>query len=190
MIELAPLDAESLCPPVEPIDSLVRRRHQQRPLGAVPAAPPFLNATALHLVAGSSVEAALLVVDDGDVGVATTEAKACLAFPVVGEAMDPVELCGVEPFDEMAEHAASPNGGELQRIADECEPPSLIIGKLSERSEACGGHHAGLVDNDGGSCRQVVAMLRRSSESVLDDQLVKRVGVGAGLICQHGGGVR
>ena len=82
-----------------------------------------------------------------------------VAFPVVGEAVDLVELDGAVGVDEVVEHAASADGGELHRVTDQGDAPASVVGEGGEVVEAVGGDHAGLVDDHGRSGREVVAVI-------------------------------
>ena len=128
-----------------------------------------------------------LVVDLADLDVTAPQSEAGVAFPVVVEAVDAVELDGAERVDEQSEHAAAADGGELQRVADERDPPALHVGEVGQFGELGGGHHPGLVDDDGRPDRQVVAPFGWPVEPVLDEELVERVGLHAGLGGEHFG---
>ncbi len=131
------------------------------------------------------MEPTLVVVDLGNLDLATTEAEAGVAFPVVVEAVDSVEFDGVVRVDEQFEHAASADGGELERVADEDDAPLLLVGKRCEFGELRCRHHPGLVDDDGRPGGQVVLVIRWPVEAMLDEQLVERVGGDAGLVLQY-----
>ncbi len=170
---------------VEFVDGVVGRRHEERCPAGFSFHPPAGDGGGADVVLGAAVEAVVVVVELCDVGVATAESEAGVAFPVVVEAVDPVEFDGVVGVDEEAEHATSTDGGELHRVADEDDSPALSIGQLCEFGELLGGGHAGFVDDERRSRRQVVAMVRRPLGGVFDEELVERVGHDAGLLLQH-----
>ena len=147
--------------------------------------PPAGDGLRSHPLLGSAVEAAVVVVQLGDVGVAATESEAGVAFPVVVEAVDSVEFDGVVGVDEEAEHAASADGGELHRIADEDDSPLLAVGERCEFGELRRGGHSRFVDDEGRAGGQVVAVVGWTVAAVLDEQLVERVGDDAGLVLEH-----
>jgi hypothetical protein len=92
-----------------------------------------------------------MVVQLGDVGVAAAQSEAGLAFPVVVESVDSVEFDSVVGVDEETEHAASADGRELHRIADEDDSPLLPIGERCELGELRRGGHSRFVDDEGRS---------------------------------------
>src|SRR5690606_12837572 len=114
-----------------------------------------------------------------------TKAEARGALPVGSEAVDPVELDGAERVDQVAEHAASADGGALPRVADEGKPPVALLSKLEHLGETRGRHHRSLVEDDRRAGGQVVAVVRWSVEAVLDEQLVERVRVEASVNGEH-----
>lgn len=134
-----------------------------------------------HPALGTAVEstALLVLLDHGHVPAA--EPQACLRLPRVGEPVDPPELDGVEGVDEVPDHAGAAHGGELQRVADEHEPPGAPLGQLEQLGEPLGRDHRGFVDENRGARWQVVGVVRRSVEAVLDEELVDRVGVDAAI---------
>ena len=83
----------------------------------------------------------------GDVDVTAAQSKAGFAFPVVVEAVDPLELDRTEGVDEQAEHAAAADRRELLRVTDEHDPPALDVGEVGQLGELGGRQHAGLVDH-------------------------------------------
>ncbi len=99
--------------------------------------------------------------------------------------MDTVEFDRAECVDEQSEHAAAADGGELQRVADQRDPPAFQVGQIGEFGEFGGRHHAGLVDDHRGADREVVAVVGWTVETVFDQQLVERVGHQPGLVGQH-----
>ena len=127
------------------------------------------------------MQPAVVVVDVGDVDVAAAQPEAGVAFPVVREAVDPVELDGVEGVDQQPEHAAPADGGELQRVTDQRDPPAPDVGQVGQLGELGGGHHPGFVDDDRGTDGEVVAVIGWPGEAVFDEQLVERVGHHPGL---------
>jgi integrase len=75
------------------------------------------------------VEATALVVFGEHARVAGAEAEAGLAFPVVAEAVDPVECDGTVAVDEVGEHAAPSDRRELAGIPDQDDSPSSPVGE-------------------------------------------------------------
>lgn len=69
------------------------------------------------------METAMFFVDVGDGHVSSVQAG--FAFLVVIEAVDAFELDRAERVDQQSEHTAAADGRELQRVADERDPPSL-----------------------------------------------------------------
>ena len=110
---------------VEPVHGVVGRRHHGHRLGRRRgAATRRRHRRSLHRLGVPPWRRPWRVVDVDDVEVAAAEAQAGVAFPVVGEAVDAVELDRAVGVDEVAEHAAAADGGELQRVADQHEPPA------------------------------------------------------------------
>jgi hypothetical protein len=105
----------------------------------------------------------------------------------VGEALHPVQLDGSAALDQMREHPAPPDGRELQGVTDEGHSPPPALGQMSQFSQAGGGHHGRLVDDDGGPHRQVEAVVGWALEAVLDQELVESVGIDTGA---HGQDLR
>lgn len=50
--------------------------------------------------------------------------------------MDPAQLNRPEGFDEVTEHPRAADGGELERIADQGEPPTPALGQLDQLGHA------------------------------------------------------
>ena len=73
--------------------------------------------------------------------------------------MDLVELDGAVGVDEVVEHAAASDGGELHRVTDQREAPAPVVGQGGELVEAVGADHAGFVDDHGRSGGEVVAVV-------------------------------
>ena len=121
--------------------------------------------------------------------VASAELEAGVSFPLVFEAVDGVELDRAERVDQETEHAASADGGELERVADEGEAPALQVGEVGQLGELVGRHHAGFVDDHRRPTGRSYGD-RAAAEAVLDEQLVERVGRHAGLAGEDVGGGR
>ena len=151
-VELALADADELAVVVEFVDGVVRRCHEECGPAGFSFEPPAGDRGGAHAVLGATMQPIMEVVELGDVGVAAAESEAGVAFPVVVEAVDSVEFDRVVGVDEEAEHAASADGGELHRIADEHDPPSLQVGERSEFGELRRGGHASFVDDQRRPC--------------------------------------
>ena len=123
----------------------------------------------------------MVVVEVEDLGVAPAQGQAGVALPLVGEAVDPVQLDGAVAVDEMAEHARAPDGGELQRVAHQRQAPAPGVGQLRQLGQLGGRDHGRLVDHHRRPRGQVVAVVGGTVEAVLDQQLVEGVGGQAGL---------
>ena len=127
------------------------------------------------------MQPAVVLVDVGDVDVAVAEPEAGVAFPGLVEAVDPVQLDGVEGVDQQPEHAAPPDGGELQRVTDQRDPPAVDVGQVGQLRQPGGGDHAGFVDDDRGTDGEVVAVIGWPVEAMFDQELVQGVGRQPGL---------
>ena len=79
---------------------------------------------------------------DGDPDIGLTYEAWCYDVPAIA-----VEFDGVVSVDEESEHAASTDGGELHRVADEHDAPSLPVRERREFGELRCGGHAGFVDD-------------------------------------------
>ena len=180
-VELPGPQPELLGALVEPVDGFVGGGHQRDGLTGVAVRPPGVHRGAFHGVGGAAVQPAVLVVDVGDVEVTVAQAQAGVAFPRVVEAVDPVQLDGIEGVDQQPEHAAPADGGELQRVPDQHDPPAANVGQVGQLGQPGGGDHPGFVDDDGGADGEVVAVIGWPVEAVFDEQLVDRVGGDTGL---------
>jgi hypothetical protein len=175
---------------VEPHDRVVRWCEQGHGLavaaGGLPAAdrPPLRGGAAAFMdpVVGR------VVVEDGDIAGAETQAG--VAFPAVGEPVDVVELDGAARVDELPEHAAAADRGELPRIPDEDYPPVVMVGEGGELRQMRCRRHPGLVDDHGGPGRQPVARSGWPGAGVFVEELVERVRRHPGLFGQDLGGRR
>ena len=107
--ESRPLRFDVLCRLVEPVDGLVRRGHQQRRLAGLAVSPPCGHGGAFDLLGGAAVESAFTLVGVSDCGVAAAELEGGGAFPVVGEAVDTVELDAAVGVDDHPEHPSPPD---------------------------------------------------------------------------------
>ena len=70
--------------------------------------------------------------------------------------MDVVEFDGAVGVDEVAEHAAPADGGELAGIPHHHHPPCLVVGEAGEGGEFRGGDGAGFVHDHRRTRRQVI----------------------------------
>ena len=52
---------------------------------------------------------------------------------------------------EFGEHAAAADGLELVGVADQRQPPPVLVGETCQLVEVSGVEHAGFVDDDGGA---------------------------------------
>ena len=145
------------------------RDRDGRTYAGTPVTLKSLGLTALQAAVAAAVssgatglEAAVLVVEADDVGVASPQTEAGISFPGRVEAVDPVELDGAEGVDEVAEHAGATDGRELHRVTEQSEAPTPSLGQLDQLGEAWCRHHRGLVHHDGGAGREVVAALGRA----------------------------
>jgi hypothetical protein len=104
---------------------------------------------------GASVETTTPVVFGQRGGVSSSEPKTGLAFPFIVEAVDLVQFDGSIRVDEMSEHSSASYGGELAGVADQDQPPVLLISETKQGSEFGGGGGGGFVDNHSCSPSQV-----------------------------------
>ena len=144
---VAAADSVALAALIQPFDGLVGRCHQRDRLGFGAARRPPGDGGALHLIDGAAAEPAVGVVVVRDRHVAAAQAEAGGAFPFVFEAVDTLELDRAERVDKQPEHAAPADGGELEWVADERDPPALHVGELCQLGELRGRDHARLVDD-------------------------------------------
>ena len=96
---------------------------------------------------------------------ASAEPKRCGSLPLVGEAVDLVEFDRAAGVDEVLEHAASADGGELHRVADHHDSPRSVVGEGGELVELVGRDHSGFVDDHGRAALQVVGVPRAGSRA-------------------------
>ena len=68
--------------------------------------------------------------------------------------MELVEFDGADGVAQFGEHAASADGCELVRVADEDESPSMSLDVVDEAMEVGGVQHPGFVDDEGGAGRE------------------------------------
>ena len=94
------------------------------------------------------------------VGVAVSELQGRSGFPVVAEPVDGVEFDGAAGGDEFVEHAATSDGLELVRVADEHESPVGEVGEPGQCVEVAGVEHAGFVDDQRGPGWEIPAWFR------------------------------
>lgn len=93
------------------------------------------------------MQPALTLVGVRDRRVTSAELEGRGALPVVGEAMDTVELDRTMSVDEHPEHPSTPDRRELHRVTDQRHPPPLLFGEVGEFGEFRGGEHPGFVDD-------------------------------------------
>ncbi len=167
-VDLALPDAQRLGPAVEVDDDLGGGRHHGHAVAPGPGLRPRLHLGLLHLAAGPAVDAPVLVVEVEGLGVAPAQAQAGVALPVVGEAVDPVQLDGPVAVDEVAEHARATQRGELQGVADQGQAPAPGVGQVGQLGQLGGRDHGRFVDHDGGTRGKGVAVVGRAVEAVLD----------------------
>lgn len=144
MEESGPLGAT-----VETVDGVVAVGHYRHGLTPRRRGPPRLDDLFLHFGAGAAVEAAVPFVCFDGLRVAGAELEAGLAFPLVAEAVHLVQGDGAVTVDEVGEHAASYDGGELVGVTDQDHPPVLPVGEVGESGE------------DGGGCARLIHDDRR-----------------------------
>ncbi len=76
---------------------------------------------------------------------------------MVDETVDLLEIDGSVAFDEVGEHAATSDSGELAGIAHHDHPPALTFGEVGESGEFGSGRGARFIQDDGGPCGELVA---------------------------------
>ena len=131
-VDLAGLDAVLLAALVQHRDGFVGGCHQQHVIAGLTVLPPGVDGGSFHLSCRTAMQAIMRVVDLEDIDVALSETQACVAFPLVGEAVDAVEFDRPERVSEQPEHPAAADGGELQRVTDESDPPLATISQDGE----------------------------------------------------------
>ena len=95
---------------VEPGDRLIRGCREHDGFAVDPGISPGAEGVAFHAGGGAAMEPTFEVIDIGDSRVASPKLKRCLAFPVVGEAVDLVEFDRAVGVDEVFKHATTANG--------------------------------------------------------------------------------
>ena len=109
-VEFPKDDTSVLGEPVEPIHVIGAVGHQRHSLATASSLLPCVDDFSFHLFAGAAVEASPLLVFGEDVRVAGAEAEAGLAFPVMMETVDLIQLDTAVYVDKVAEHAAPAHG--------------------------------------------------------------------------------
>ena len=188
-VEFTGGDASLLRVLVETVDGVVGVGHQRHRLAPPPCLTPRLHDGCLHGVGGAVVEATVTLILAEHADVALAETPGGVGFPLVGEAVDVVEFDGTVGVDEVGEHAAPTNGGELAGITHHHHPPRLVVGETGKGGEFRGGHGAGFIDDHRRPPRQVVRRLWWPvGPGVFVEELVQRVGRHGGFGGEHLGG--
>lgn len=105
---------QCLGPAVELDDDLGGGRHHGHAVAPGPRFPPRTDHGSFHLPPLPAMEPAVVVIEVEHLRVATAQPQAGVALPVVGEAVDPIELDGPVAVDEVAEHPRAPDRRELE----------------------------------------------------------------------------
>ncbi|MFT7600436.1 MAG: hypothetical protein ACI8TP_003378 [Acidimicrobiales bacterium] len=108
-----------------------------------------------------------------------------MALPRVVEAADRIEFDASVCVEKVLEHAAPSDGGELHRVANERDPPMLLVGEVCE---VAGRDHPCLIDDQGRAGREVEACSRPIGVLVFVEDFVDGVGSHAGLGAEDLGG--
>ena len=155
-VELMSVDASLLRKFVEAVDGVVGVGHQRHRLPPLSGVAPRVDDGDLHLVGGAVVESTVMPIFVDHADVARAETAGGGAFPLVGEAVDVVEFDGATGVDEVGEHAAASDGGELAGIPHHHHPPRHVFGETYQGGELRGGDGAGFVHDHRRPSGQVI----------------------------------
>jgi hypothetical protein len=117
------------------------------------------------------------------------QGKGRVGFPLVGEAVDVLEVVGVAGAAELVEHAAAADGLELAGVADEHQSPLLGLGESDESVEGVGADHAALVDDERRPRGKAVRGAGAAGSVPFVEELGDRVGRDARLRCEDASGL-